>query len=124
MKKFVIIFVLLLLGSFICVQAGEIKFVQVSDAHFTKENEYSERVLEAAVNDINKLDNVSFVIFSGDNINDPKQEDVAAFTRIANKLDVPYYIIIGNHDVFKSNGLSKERYFEIVRENNFFFKMK
>lgn len=80
--------------------------------------------MEAAVKDINKLDNVSFVIFTGDNINDPNPEYVGEFTKIANKLNVPYYIVIGNHDVFKSNGLSKERYFELVKENNFFFKYK
>ena len=125
MKKNIIIWVLLIIsGFFTGANAGEIRFVQVSDAHFTKGNEYSQRVLESAVKDINKLDNISFVIFSGDNINDPKPEDVAAFTRIANKLDVPYYIILGNHDVFKSNGLSKERYFEIVRENNILIKYK
>lgn len=125
MKKNIIISLILIsIGIFTAADAGEIRFVQVSDAHFTKENDYSRRVLESAVKDINKLDNVSFVIFSGDNINDPDPGDVAAFTRIANKLDVPYYLIIGNHDVFKSNGLSKERYFEIVKQNNFLFKYK
>ena len=38
--------------------------------------------------------------------------------KIANKLKVPYYLVLGDHDVFKSRNLSKDRYNEIVRENN------
>lgn len=125
MKKNIIISALLILFGIGCsVCAGEIKFVQVSDVHYSNESEYPKKVLEAAIKDINKLDNVSFVIFTGDNINDPNPEYVGEFTKIANKLNVPYYVVIGNHDVFKSNGLSKERYFELVKENNFFFKYK
>ncbi len=123
MKKIIII-LSLLLGITIKAYAGEIKFVQVSDTHYASDNEYSKRVLETAISDINKLDNVSFVIFTGDNISDPKPDYLVEFIQIANKLNVPYYLVIGNHDVFKSNGLSKERYFEIVKENNIFYKFK
>ena len=48
----------------------------------------------------------------------PKAEYLPEFVRIINKLKVPYYLVIGNHDVFKNNGLSKSAYLEIVRENN------
>ena len=95
-----------------------IKFVQVTDTHFNAENKYSVKVLEETVNDINKLNNVSFVVFTGDNLNKPEEEDLDDFIRIINKLKAPYYLVIGNHDVFKSQNLSKERYNEIVRENN------
>lgn len=126
MKKNVIITFLLIifLGLMNSVTAGEIKFIQISDTHYTIENEYSHRVLEKTIKEINSLENISFVIFTGDNINDPKTIDIQEFTKTVNKLNVPYYLVIGNHDVFKTNGLSKQRYFEIVRENNIFYKYK
>ena len=51
--------------------AKDIKFVQVTDVHYALNNDFSQEVLEQAVNDINKIDDVSFVIFTGDNINRP-----------------------------------------------------
>ncbi|MFQ8626817.1 MAG: metallophosphoesterase [Candidatus Gastranaerophilaceae bacterium] len=60
-----------------------------------------------------------FVVFSGDNIDSPKTYYLPDFVKIINRLNVPYYIIIGNHDVYKNNGLSKAQYLEIIRENNF-----
>ena len=101
--------------------AGEVKFVQVSDAHVSANNTYSQDVLEAAVKDINALENVSFVAFTGDNIDSSKIENLEAFLKIINKLKAPYYIVLGNHDVFKSNGLSKVRYFEVVKSHNWFY---
>ncbi len=104
--------------------ASDIKFVQVTDVHYSRNNEYSEKVLKATVEDINQIEGVSFVIFTGDNINRPNPEDLIKFTNIINKLKAPYYIVIGNHDVFKSNGLSKDRYLEIIRANNILFRQK
>lgn len=124
MKKFLynILITICCLFSFNYVQAAEIKFVQVSDTHYSQSNPYSEQVLKAAVADINKLDNVSFVVFTGDNIDKPNPDDLAKFVNIVNKLNPPYYLVIGNHDVFKTNGLSKKEYFEVVKNNNLFYK--
>lgn len=102
----------------------EIKIVQVTDSHYRKDNAYANKVLKAAVKDINKLNGVSFVVFTGDNIDRAKEEDLIAFIRIVNKLKVPYYVAIGNHEVFKSNGLSKQRYMEVIKEQNFFFRQR
>ena len=125
MKKFLynILIIICCLFSFNFVQAAEIKFVQVSDTHYAMSNPYSEQVLKAAVADINNLDNVSFVVFTGDNIDKPNPEDLAKFVNIVNKLNAPYYLVIGNHDVFKTNGLSKKEYFEVVKNNNLFYNI-
>ncbi len=120
LKKFIILFLLIIVSH--CAYAGEIRFVQVSDVHYTTKNDYSTEVLKAAVKDINSLDNISFVVFTGDNIDSSKAENLEGFLKIINKLDIPYYIVIGNHDVFKSNGLSKQRYIEIIKEHNWFYR--
>ena len=122
MKKAVLtLFLVLFLQTACMALESTIKFVQVTDVHFDRKVEYKVKVLEETVKDINKLNNVSFVVFTGDNVNNPIPEDVAAFIKIVNKLKVPYYLVIGNHDVAKSKNLSKERYNEIVRENNLFW---
>ena len=106
------------------VFANTIKFAQISDAHFIKNDKYRTEVLQQAVKAINQEKGIEFTVFSGDNIDSPHAEYLPEFIKIANKLNKPYYIIIGNHDVFKNNGLSKEQYLQIVKDNNIFYKYK
>lgn len=106
----------------ITAQATEVKFVQVTDSHFSVNNKYSQEVLTQTVKDINSLSGVDFTVFTGDNIDKPQPEELAAFIKIINKLNMPYCLVIGNHDVFKSNGLSKTDYIKIVKDNNFLYR--
>lgn len=127
MKKFLFNFIITLLAGLLIqlnTAANELKFVQVTDSHFTQTNPYSEEVLKATINDINSLSGVQFVVFTGDNIDKPNQEELVKFVNIANKLKMPYYMIIGNHDVFKSNGMSKQEYIQTIRDNNFLYRIK
>jgi len=100
--------------------ANEIKFVQVTDSHYISGNEFRENILKKTIEDINTLKGVSFVVFTGDNIDKANPEYLKDFVNIVNKLHVPYYMVIGNHEVFKSGDLSKLRYMEIIKENNIF----
>ena len=97
---------ILLVGFAQKVCAENIKFIQIADSHLSADSD------------------VSFVIFTGDNINNPSEANLRAFLQVANKLKVPYYLALGNHDVYKSKGMSKVRYFEIVREGNIFYPQK
>ena len=120
-RKLVCLLVTAFLLHAVCM-ADEIKFVQVTDSHFASGNEFRESVLKSTVEDINTLKNVSFVVFTGDNIDKANPEYLKDFVQIVNKLKVPYYMIIGNHEVFKTGNLSKLRYMEIIRQNNFFYR--
>lgn len=124
MKKGIILTFILLLLIQNPIFAAAIKFVQVADAHFKTDDPYRAEVLKSAVRDINNEKGISFVVFSGDNIDSPKAGYLPEFVKIVNKLKVPYYIVIGNHDVFKNNGLSKIHYLEIVKDNNIFYMHK
>lgn len=104
--------------------AENIKFAQISDAHLAVGSEYSIKVLKTAVEDINKQSDISFVVFTGDNINNPREENLKEFVDIVGKLNVPYYVVLGNHDVYKSNGLSKVRYYEILRAKNLLYPQR
>lgn len=104
------------------VYANEIKFIQVTDSHFSaskveysqREVENSESVLKKTIEDINCIPNVDFVVFSGDNIDTANSADLLKFLKIANRLKYPYYVVIGNHEVFKSQNLDKKEYMKIV----------
>ncbi len=124
MKKKFFLSLLLFLLIQCAVFANTIKFAQISDAHFVKNDKYRTEVLEQAVKDINDESDIDFTIFTGDNLDAPHAEYLPDFIKIANRLNKPYYIVIGNHDVFRNNGLSKEQYLEIVRDNNTFYRYK
>lgn len=98
--------------------ADTVKFIQVTDAHYKSGESYREDTLKSAIKTINKEKDVSFVVFTGDNIDVANEADLYEFIQIANKLKLPYYVVIGNHDVYKNGGLSKVRYMEMLRENN------
>lgn len=128
MKKLHTTFLVLLL-TFLSMQtcfAKQIKFVQVTDSHFSstgneatqRDVERSSEYLEKAISDINCVKNLDFVIFTGDNIDQANSDDLKLFIKKANKLNVPYYIVIGNHEVFKSQNLTKKEYMKIVSENS------
>lgn len=105
------------------VYSREVKFVQITDSHFsTVEGEYSQRdvensktFLENAIKDINTLGGIDFVVFTGDNIDKANSAELKNFLLVANKLKFPYYVVIGNHEVFKSQDLTKKDYMKIVR---------
>ncbi len=124
MKKNIILTILSILLLQNTVFANVIKFAQVTDSHFIAKNEYRTEVLQETINSINKEKDISFVVFTGDNLDSPKEQYLPDFVKIINKLNVPYYIVIGNHDVFKQNGLSKAHYLEIIKDYNYFYKYK
>lgn len=127
MKSFSKLFIWGFVFTFAIMQkvcAAEIKFIQISDSHFSEVGqEYTQRdvensrcYLEKTIKDINSLKDVDFVVFTGDNIDQANAADLELFLGIANKLKFPYYIVIGNHEVFKSQNFDKKEYMRIVRK--------
>jgi len=123
MKKFIILLFSLIFLTCISAFADNIKFVQVTDVHLS-DNPYSVKELKAAIEDINSLQDVSFVVFTGDNIDSPKEEYLKLFIEQVNKLKFPYYIVIGNHDVYKGQDMSKTHYLELFRKSNILFPQR
>ncbi|MBQ2611184.1 metallophosphoesterase [bacterium] len=106
------------------VMADEIRFAQVTDVHYSLNNEYKQKVLTETVKSLNSDPDLKFVVFTGDNIDTAKESVLYEFLKIIQRLNKPYYLVIGDHDVFKSNGLSKERYVEIINEHKLFRNIK
>lgn len=82
MKKLLVLF-LLLINFYFPAAAGNIKFIQVTDVHLTKENA---QYLKDFVDNINSsYTDLDFVIFTGDNIDKPKFDDLETFLSIVKK---------------------------------------
>ena len=101
-------------------------FAQISDAHYStaKINKSyrltaeSAELLDDAVEQVNQTPNVDFVMFTGDMINTSFQKELMSFIPHANQLNVPWYAVLGNHDVCVGGFLSKKVYFDILNSHN------
>lgn len=115
-----------------CYSAASLKFVQVSDVHFATDGQNttfkmtgeSPKLLEDAVNQINEMSGVNFVMFTGDQVNMPYEKELQAFLPYAEKINVPWYITFGNHDRCVGGFLTKQLYLDIVGAHNPNFKFK
>lgn len=118
MKK--IIGLILILVSFTCpCLAKNPKFIQVTDVHLTQNNaDYLKQFVDNANQNFKNLD---FIVFTGDNIDKANPEDLKLFLKIIKNLKVKPYVLVGNHDLFKSHNLSKEKYMHLVRKELGFY---
>ena len=121
-KNFIFIFAILSIISQ-PVFAKNLKFIQITDSHFglsdafsTRDTGNSDKILRKTIDDINGISNVSFVILTGDNIDHPNDDELKEYLKRVNKLHVPYYVVIGNHEASKSQNLAKPEYMKIVRK--------
>lgn len=113
MRRFLVLFFLFWVSSGL-VFAKDMRFVQVSDVRFSAGDENNS--LERLVNEINKQNGIEFVVFTGDNIANPRISDLDEFLNNAKKLDVPFYIVIGDKDVNKHKKLSKVDYLKVLKK--------
>ena len=115
MKK---IFGLVIVFFITCISAisADMRFIQVDGALF---NSNTPEHFDKLINKINNEKEVEFIIFTGNNISKPNQEELKIFLSKAKKLKRPFYIVLGQKDVNLKKGLGKKDYMRIVRKNNF-----
>lgn len=94
--------------------SADMRFIQVDGALYNKANEQS---FNSLIEKINKEKDVEFIVFTGNNISKPNQEELKSFLYNAKKLNKPFYIVLGQKDVNKQKDLSKKQYMEIVSKN-------
>lgn len=73
-------------------------FAQLSDIHISTTNHQNTEDLINAVNDINSLNHIAFVIISGDIAETGDYNSLLLAKKELDKLNCPYFIIPGNHD--------------------------
>ncbi len=111
---------LLFLGSFISLKANEsrplLHFVQISDTHLQKSIAKdaerllgsSEKLLTDAVNEINEIKELDFVLSTGDQVDVPDEKLIDKYIEITMASKCPWYVLLGNHDVSVNGGLGKK----------------
>lgn len=108
MKKLLLLFVFLFFTLCNCCEAKSVKFVQVTDVMYGKNN--ANEILEKAVEDINEMKDIDFVVFTGDNTAGANLDYLQGFVKTVQKLNKPFYMVVGDRDVAKSKHLEKEVY--------------
>ena len=109
-----------------CYSASSLKFAQVSDVHFLQEGSNttfkmtaeSPKLLDDAVEQINEIPNLNFVMFTGDLIDKPFEKELNAVLPHVEKLNAPWYFAFGNHDRCVGGFLTKELYLDILGSHN------
>ncbi len=112
MKKLLI--VLLLVLSFEGFsQTKSFRFAFISDTHIGSPNGDAEEDLRRTVADINSLQDIDFVVLTGDITELGTDRELQVARQILDSLNIQYYIIPGNHDTgwSESGGLSYSRTF-------------
>lgn len=126
------IFVLFLAGAMLwglqvySACGDNLTFAQISDAHFStakmntsyRLTAESGEILADAISQVNETPNVNFVMFTGDMINTPYERELMQFLNYANKLNIPWYAVYGNHDICIGGKLSKQLYLDILNSHN------
>ena len=109
---------------------SNLKFANVSDVHFASNSQNtlyrltkeSPELLDDVINQINLTPNIDFVMFTGDQINTPYEQELIRFIRHVNNLKYPWYALLGNHDICVGGYLTKTLYAQILKSKNKNFK--
>jgi predicted MPP superfamily phosphohydrolase len=110
-QKFLLILLFSVFTSF--AQTKPFRFAFISDTHIGSPNGGAEEDLRRTVADINSMNDVAFVVITGDVTELGTDEEIKLAKKILDSLNVPYYIIPGNHDTgwSGSGGLSFTKIF-------------
>lgn len=113
MKRLLYLLVFLLITN-LSVFSADMRFIQVDGALYSTDNA---KKFESLINKINKEKDVSFIVFTGNNIARPREEELKAFIKSAKKLNKPFYVVLGQKDVNRQKKLSKDKYVKILRRH-------
>lgn len=102
-----------------CNESRSFKFALFSDTHVS-ETGSGESDLIAAVQDVNRLSGIDFVIVAGDITEADIGENLDKAKAALEKLNVPYYIIPGNHDT-KWTESAGQKFFALWGDDKFVF---
>lgn len=98
MKKALILLLLFFIFFSGFSQVKPFRFAFVSDVHIGSPNGAAEEDLRRTVRDINALNDIAFVVLTGDITELGTNEEIKLAKQLLDSLNVPWYIIPGNHD--------------------------
>src|SRR3954462_11181623 len=98
MKRLFFISLLLLVAVVLHAQIKSFRFIHISYTHIGSPNGLAEEDLRRTVSDINQMNDVAFVVITGDITELGTDAQLALAKQILDNLKVKYYIIPRNHD--------------------------
>ena len=123
--------ILAIVGMMFCLNSfaqnsNELKFVHISDTHFSLERpntpykliKESPLLLKDAIHQINFIQGLDFVMFGGDLVDRAKESELIGFLEHIKELDAPWYMTFGNHDSMLGGYLTTERYINQIKKHN------
>jgi outer membrane protein assembly factor BamB/Icc-related predicted phosphoesterase len=113
MKKFFVLLLTVFLLTQVNAQFKPFRFAFISDTHIGSPNGAAEEDLRRTVTDINQMNDVVFVVVTGDVTELGTDEEIRLAKQILDSLKIPYYVMPGNHDTgwSESGGVSFTRIF-------------
>lgn len=113
MKKLLLASLVVCYGFLLQAQTKSFRFIHISDTHIGSPDGVAEEDLRRTVESINAMQDIAFVIITGDITELGTNEEIALAKQILDGLKVKYYIIPGNHDSgwSESGGVSFSRVF-------------
>jgi outer membrane protein assembly factor BamB/predicted phosphodiesterase len=113
MTNFTLLVVLLLASLEAFSQQQSFRFAFISDTHINESNSVPSADLRRTVSDINAMNDIAFVVLTGDITELGTERELKLAKQILDSLDVPFHIIPGNHDTgwSESGGLGFTRVF-------------
>ena len=79
-------------------QQCAVRFIHISDTHIGSPNGSAEEYLRKTVEDINRRNDIAFVVITGDITEPGTDNELKQSREILGKLKLPWHIIPGNHD--------------------------
>lgn len=98
MKRFLII-TLLVFYCLFAYSTESFRFALLSDLHIQMSDLQPDEDLQRAVNELNFLDDIDFVLVSGDISEYGDRPSLEKAKKMLDSLQMPYYITLGNHEV-------------------------
>lgn len=100
MKKYFFIFFLLIFQfAFDAFATEPFRFALFTDLHISTINPQPSEDLRNAISDVSCLKNIDFVVISGDVSDLGDTVSLKEAKQMLQKLNIPYYIVPGNHDI-------------------------
>ena len=112
--------IILLLSPSTLLSARNFRFAQISDTHIRPDYTTIDD-LKLTVAQINSMDSVDFVLVTGDITHKGDKESIIIAKQILDSLDIPYYVIPGNHDT-KFGEQCIVDFVEVFGASNFIFQ--
>ena len=106
--------------------ARPLKFAHISDVHLSDKStdtsykllSHSKELFKDEIAQINSVDDIDFVMITGDLIDKPRKDLLEDACDMLKKLKAPWYFTFGNHDAAVGTSFKKDKYFDYLKKRN------